>query len=142
MDKDLDGKRVEELEGKECEMPGAVEEAGGASDEARLQVRVHRRISGRSRRIIMGFFGDLDKAMHKDLVEFAENCEKKKQARLGEYILATILKNYIDGKCGITGYMKSDKKVWMEITWDFSKKDEINPPVGSNEEEGRKDGKV
>lgn len=90
----------------------------------------------------MGFFGDLDKAMHKDLVEFAENCEKKKQARLGEYILATILKNYIDGKCDITGYMKSDKKVWMEITWDFSKKDEINPPVGSDEEEGRKDGNV
>lgn len=72
----------------------------------------------------MGFFGELDKAMHEDLVNFAEACEEKKQGTLGEYVLAKVLKDYIDHRCKITGYMKSEKKVWIELTWDFSKSKE------------------
>lgn len=72
----------------------------------------------------MGLFASLDTELQKDLLDFVREREAQPgPVKLGDSILTDVIKDIIKGPCSITGWAREGNKCWMELTWNFDKKD-------------------
>lgn len=73
----------------------------------------------------MGLFADLDAELQKDLLDFVREREEQPWPRkFGDSLLTDVIKDIIKGPCSITGWARKGNKCWMELTWNFDKKDQ------------------
>lgn len=62
---------------------------------------------------------EIDATLQKDLIDFIKKRESEKNQPFGKALVASILRDLIDGDCRITGCAKNDKsgKLWVEYTF-------------------------
>ena len=72
----------------------------------------------------MSFFGQLDRVLQKDILDFVEKQEAQKGKRvLRDDISAAILRRIIDGECWITGSVTDYEKKKMFVEYTFYDED-------------------
>lgn len=73
----------------------------------------------------MSFFGQLDRELQKDIIDFVEKQEAQKgKQMLRDAISANILRHIIGGECRITGCVTDHKKKKMFVEYTFYEEDE------------------
>lgn len=72
----------------------------------------------------MSFFGQLDRELQKDIIDFVakQEAQEGKQV-LGDAISAAILRHIIDGECRITGSVTDHGKKKMFVEYTFYEED-------------------
>lgn len=73
----------------------------------------------------MSFFGQLDRELQKDIIDFVEKQEAQKGKQvLRDAISAAILRHIIDGECRITGIVTDHDKKKMFVEYSFYEEDQ------------------